>query len=197
MLLNQSMAWSLTEDALALLLKRLDDDRERAGEKYEDLRRMLLRFFEWRGASFCEERADETLNRLARKLTEGLNLQDPRAYAMQVARLVLLESYKSRDARRAEWDELPQEPSVDPLREMSDRDLTERNQRCLIRCLQLLPDDARQLILAYYQHTGRAQIEYRAALALQLGLRREALANRVQRLRDRLTECVLRCINQN
>lgn len=191
------MAWSLTEDALALLLKQLDDDRERAGEKYEDLRRMLLRFFEWRGASFCEERADETLNRLARKLVEGVNVQDLRAYAMQIARLVLLESYKGNDARRADWDDLPQEPSVDPLREMSDRDLTERNQRCLARCLQPLPEDARQLVLAYYQHSGRTQIERRAALATQMGLRREALANRVQRLRDRLTECVLRCINQN
>ena len=190
------MAWSLTADAFGLLLERLDADRERAGEKYEDLRRMLLRFFEWRGASFCEERSDETLNRLARKLSEGVNVAETRAYAMQIARLVLLESFKGRDARRAGWEELPHEPTVDPHGEASEREIAERNERCLAHCLEKLPDEARQMILAYYQHTGRTQIERRAALAKALGLRREALANRAQRWRDKLAECVIRCVNK-
>ena len=190
------MAWTLTEEAFAQLLYRLDDDRERAGEKYEDLRRMLLRFFEWRGATFCEERADESLNRLARKLSEGVSVEETRAYAMQIARLVLLESFKGRDARRADWDELPNEPATDPRRETRERELAERNQCCLNHCLRQLPDEARQLILVYYQHAGRAQIERRAALAMKLGLRREALANRAQRLHDKLAECVMRCVNK-
>jgi DNA-directed RNA polymerase specialized sigma24 family protein len=190
------MAWSLTEDAFALLLDKLDDDRERAGEKYEDLRRMLLRFFEWRGATFCEERADETLNRLARRLSDGVSVQEMRAYAMQIARLVLLESYKSRDARRASWDEITTEPMIDERVERAHRETAEINQHCLQHCLRQLPEESRQLILAYYQYTGRDQIERRAALAHQLGLRREALANRAQRLRDKLADCVTRCVNR-
>ena len=190
------MAWSLTEEAFAHLLKQLDDDRERAGEKYEDLRRMLLRFFEWRSASFVEERTDETLNRLARRLSEGVGVSDLRSYAMQIARLVLLESFKGPDARRTEWEALPHEPAIDPHRERFEHQIAEQNGRCLMQCLQQLSDDSRQLILAYYQHSGRAQIEHRAALAARLGLRRDALANRTQRLRDKLAECVMRCTNK-
>jgi hypothetical protein len=55
----------LTANAFAKLLDCLSADRERAGEKYEDLRRTLIRFFEWRGAPFPEEHADETFNRIA------------------------------------------------------------------------------------------------------------------------------------
>ncbi len=187
------MAWSITADAFAALLERLDADRERAGEKYEDLRRMLQRFFEWRGASFAEERADETLNRLARKLSEGVGVQEIRAYAMQIARLVLLETFKSHDARRVAWEELPVEPMIDERDAAMEQELEETNQRCLENCLQQLPKESRELILSYYQHTGRAQIERRAALAKVLGLRRDALANRAQRLRDKLTDCVMRC----
>lgn len=190
------MAWSLTEEAFARLLQQLDADREQAGEKYEDLRRMLLRFFEWRSASFVEERADETLNRLARRIGEGINVHDLRSYAMQIARLVLLESFKEPDARRTEWEALPHEPAIDPHREQFERETIAHNERCLTQCLQQLPDDSRHMILAYYQHSGRAQIEHRAALAVRMGLRRDALANRTQRLRDKLAECVMRCTNK-
>ncbi len=52
------MKAALTSETFAALLFSLDADRERAGEKYEDLRRTLIRFFEWRGAPFPEEHAD-------------------------------------------------------------------------------------------------------------------------------------------
>lgn len=39
---------ALTANAFTKLLNRLDADRERAGEEYEDLRLTLVRFFEWR-----------------------------------------------------------------------------------------------------------------------------------------------------
>ena len=51
---------------------RLDANPEQAAEEYEELRRRLIRFFEWRGARFPDEHADEVLNRLARKLVEGV-----------------------------------------------------------------------------------------------------------------------------
>jgi len=48
------MKAGLTTDTFARLLHCLDADRELAGEKYEDLRRLLIRFFEWRGAPFLK-----------------------------------------------------------------------------------------------------------------------------------------------
>ena len=82
------MKLELTGVAFAKLLDCLDADREQAGEKYEDLRRTLLRFFEWRGAPFPEEHADETFNRVACRLDEGVEIKNLGGYCYQVARLV-------------------------------------------------------------------------------------------------------------
>src|SRR5688572_7932468 len=49
-------------------LHRLDRDRESAGRKYEDLRRKLIKFFEWNRCFPAEDLADETLDRVARRL---------------------------------------------------------------------------------------------------------------------------------
>ena len=67
------MAAALTSTAFTRLLACLDPDRERAGEKYEDLRRTLIKFFEWRNAPFPEDHTDETFNRIAKKLGEGID----------------------------------------------------------------------------------------------------------------------------
>ena len=60
--------WVLTEEAFARLLARLDPDAEKAGEKYRALHQKLVKFFDWHGARYPEEGADETLNRVARKV---------------------------------------------------------------------------------------------------------------------------------
>src|SRR5215471_5942692 len=98
------MKTELTAERFGSLLVALDVDRERAGERYEDLRRTLIRFFGWRNAPFPEEHADETLNRVARKLDEGIAIRDIPAYCYEVARLVFLEAIKANDGRR---DPLP------------------------------------------------------------------------------------------
>ena len=84
--------WVLTSESFGKLLARLDTDPEVAGEKYEALRRMLVKFFGWRGAPFPEEHADETLNRVTRKLDEGLVIKDMPGYCYGVARLLYLET---------------------------------------------------------------------------------------------------------
>jgi DNA-directed RNA polymerase specialized sigma24 family protein len=189
------MAWVLTEEAFAKLIDRLDVDRERAGEKYEELRRTLLRFFEWRGATFPEERADETLNRVARKLDEGMDIAEVGQYSMGVARLVLLEAFKSRDRLRAPIEELPPETAAPDTRDEAHE--RERYLNCLEGCLRALPRENRELITGYYQDDRGDRIKTRATLAERLGLRRDALANRAQRLRDKLEDCVERCVVKN
>src|SRR3989442_16018156 len=95
---------ALTADAFTKLLDRLGADRQRAGEKYEDLRRTLIRFFEWRGAPFPEEHADESFNRVARKLGEGLEIKNIGGYCYQVARLGFLETTKGPDSKLTPFD---------------------------------------------------------------------------------------------
>ena len=60
----------LTQFSLENLMSALDSERNRAGEKYQRLHRRLVKWFEARGTFVAEELADETLDRVARKLSE-------------------------------------------------------------------------------------------------------------------------------
>jgi DNA-directed RNA polymerase specialized sigma24 family protein len=175
----------LTADAFALLLARLHPDPERAGEAYEALRLMLAAFFAWRGAATPEECADETLDRLAAKLAEGVVIDDVRRFARGVARLVLLEHWRGPAARRGPLDDAVRAASPAPAAEEE-----EHRYACLERCLAELPADGRTLILRYYASDGRDRIESRRRLAAELGVSESALRNRAQRLRDRLEQCL-------
>ena len=187
-------AGALTPEAFGRFLLSLDADRERAGEKYEDLRRTLIRFFEWRGAPFPEEHADDALNRVARRLAEGVEVRNVRAYCYEVARLIFLETTKGADGRKESLDALKSEPAAADAAEASAE--KELRLTCLDECLRALPAESAELILEYYRYEGRRLIERRKALAEALGLRRDALANRAQRLRDKLQYCVSGCLRK-
>lgn len=188
------MERELTAQAFIKLLGRLGDDEEQAARKYEDLRHTLIKSFEWRGAPFPEEHADETFNRLARKLDEGVEIRNINDYAYTVARLVWLESLKGSDKRNTPLDEIQSEPRApDTSREVTEK---EDNLDCLDDCLDALPYASRDLIMEYYVDEKRGRIDRRRDLAERLGLRRDALANRAQRLRDKLEQCVTRCLQK-
>jgi len=187
------MATALTAEAFTKLLACLDPDRERAGDKYEDLRRTLIRFFEWRGAPFPEDHTDEAFNRVARRLGEGLEIRNIRGYCYEVARLVCLEALKGADSKRDPLEADDQcAAAVAGVDEAVEREI---RLTCLDRCLDNLPAGGRKLILEYYRDESRGRIDRRKALAETLKLNREALANRAQRLRGKLEQCVTRCFN--
>ena len=188
------MKIGLTDKTFAGLLDRLDPDRARAGEKYEDLRRTLVHFFEWRGAPFPEDHADETFDRVARRLAEGVDVKNPRGYCYTVARLILLETLKGRDSRRVRIEHTePNTVAADATCEAAEK---EARLACLDDCLRGLPAQSRELIIEYYRDDTRGRIDRRRALAERLRLRGEALANRAQRLRDKLEQCVNACLSK-
>jgi DNA-directed RNA polymerase specialized sigma24 family protein len=194
---QRSRPAELTGAAFAKLLECLDADRERAGEKYEDLRRTLLRFFEWRGAPFPEEHTDETLDRVARKLDAGVEVQNLGGYCYEVARLVFLETLKGRDSKRAPLDEAEFTVSAPNVAaELDEAEEHGRRLECLENCLRRLPVESRELITEYYRDDRRDRIDRRTTLAARLGIRRGALANRAQRVRDKLERCVTVCLKK-
>ncbi|HYW70113.1 MAG TPA: hypothetical protein VE961_03705 [Pyrinomonadaceae bacterium] len=186
------MTAALTTGSFAKLLARLDSDPQKAGDVYEELRRRLLRFFEWRSAPFPEEHADEVLNRLARKIDEGVIVQNVNSYAHEIARLVLLEAFKGPENLRTSIDETHFEVVVAPEDQTAEREL---RFDCLDECLDKLPADGRSLIVEYYRE-ARDRINHRKEMSRRFGLNREALANRAQRLRDKLQQCVTRCLTK-
>jgi DNA-directed RNA polymerase specialized sigma24 family protein len=172
--------WELTHGALHALLARLDQDPGRAAEKYEHLRRALLKFFSWQCTTEPEASVDATLDRIARRLDSGHAIDDVPAFAYGVARLVRLEQQRLSAAMRTVSDEhlenaaAPAPPAADG------------REACLQDCLAELSEGDRELILAYYAGTGRDRIGGRAQLAAALGVSDNALRLRAQRIRDRL-----------
>jgi DNA-directed RNA polymerase specialized sigma24 family protein len=190
------MRLTLTPETFGKLLDAFDSDRERAGEKYEELRQILIRFFEWRGAPFPEEHADETFDRVSRRLSaDRLEIANIGGYCYEVARLVGLEALKGRDRKFISLDAagVPTPVAHSP----DDTRTKELRSACLEDCLRTLPQEGRELIVEYYRDEKRARIDGRKALAERFGLQRESLANRAQRLRNKLEQCVAQCLNKN
>jgi hypothetical protein len=170
--------WELSREAFDRLLDTLDPDRDAASRKYEALRRRLIDVFAWARSDAPEELADEALNRLARRLLEGVSLDaaDVQRYASGIARLLLYEENRSRRNRDAALrDAARQDTPVEPPDTL----------HWLEECLDALPRESRELIERYYS-------EDREALARSLDLSVNALRNRAMRVRERLYDCVLR-----
>ena len=180
----------LTPQALKRLLTRLGADAESAAREYETVRRKLTLFFEMRCASSPDALADETIDRVARKLDEGEAVSNVRAYFYGVAKRVFLE-WDRREARhRAALDEqrrlsTPEVPSK----------LKEARTDCLKRCLLSLPEESRQLILSYYEVGRRPSEETRKALADRLGLSYGNLKIKAYRIREQLAACLNDCLS--
>src|SRR5215510_2058376 len=103
---GQRRKWALTQEAFDKLLAHLGPDRESAGEKYLEVRNNLIRFFEWRGCPFPEDHADETINRIAKKISEGEEIRNPASYYIGVARMLLLEINRERGRQQQALSEL-------------------------------------------------------------------------------------------
>jgi DNA-directed RNA polymerase specialized sigma24 family protein len=181
--------WTLTGNAFDSLLASLDEDRDSAAEKYLEIRRNLVRFFEWRGCSFPDDHADETLNRVAKKIEAGEEVRNPAGYAVGVARLLLLEIIKD---RAREERALKETANV----QESGNDVADSEERleCLRGCLQHLSPDNRDLIIQYYQGDKGEKIQNRRGLLSRLGIPVNTLRMRALRLREKLQICVEECL---
>ena len=189
----QGKKTELTPKAFTRLLAKLAPDPEMAGENYEKLRRQLIKFFECRGSFIPDELADETLNRLARKIDEGEEIEkNVFAFSLGIARFVFLEALKRPDNRRAQMKELAT-VAAPPERREEDDDLWAV---CLRECLRGVSEENRELIIEYYQDEGRARIDDRKMLAARLGVSLNALFRRAKRTRDKLEECVTGCVKR-
>jgi len=180
--------WALNQEAFDKLLVAFDVDRETAGRKYLEIRTNLTRFFEWRGCSFPEDHADETINRMAKRVFEGEAILNHSGYAMGVARLLLLEINKGRQREQSALAEIGAAPDIYVPEDDDESRLT-----CLRSCLQTLSPDNRELILQYYQGEKGEKIENRKKLLDRLGIPVNTLRMRALRLRERLQACVEEC----
>ena len=167
--------WTLTAQAFDRLLGALNPDRERAAAAYEALRERLIGLLRWWGAAHPEDLADETLDRVARKLDTGVEIPDGSlgAYVRGVARMVFYEW-----TRRPRPEHIAIEVGTTAAGD-DHRALTQ-----LDGCLDRLAAEDRRLLLRYYGDGRSADV--RRLLAVELGVSPSALRIRAHRLRARV-----------
>lgn len=157
------------------LLSALGPERDAAGEKYEELRRRLINLFAWEQCDSPENLADEVLNRLARKVKEGVAIPHLDRYAFGIARIVIQEQVRLSRNRQASIREL-QSTGAKAAHDLA---MLDRMQGCI----DALSTDRRDLIEGYYAGN-------REALARKLGISINALRNRALRIREELFRCM-------
>lgn len=190
--------WEPGEAAFQQLLTWLDQGNDSQGERYLDIRDRLVHYFARRSSLAPDDLADETLNRVARRLEENGSIDDivPARYCYIVAKFVWLESLRQRDRQPGiAWGD---DYDADPLPMPTDDTAEERDRTsaCLERCLESRPPSERELILDYYRtDSGNARAQ-RKQLAERLGLTANSLALRACRIRSRLESCVRACRGQ-
>ena len=185
--------WVLTKEAFDRFLGRLDVDRDKAGEKYECIRLKLLKYFQWRGSDLPDMEADETINRVARRIEEGENVYNLNAYIYGVARLIHAESVKKRNRKQEIVDDVYRlEPSI-----ADDNPEAAERQGCFERCLGYLTKEDHEIITEYYQYETGQKIAHRKQLAIRLGISANALRIKAHRQRVNLEACVGECLKQS
>lgn len=185
----------MSRESLERLLEILDPDPDRAAQRYKRIRRRLERLFEWRGARFPEDLADETLTRVARKLDQGLEIEadDPYPYFCGVAHLLFKEVLRE---ERQEHRLLDPASWPAPVAPGTGDEENDDRAAALQECLERLKPEMRELILEYYEGTGRERIESRQAMAARLGVPMNAIRIRAHRIRMRLERCVWKRLHE-
>jgi RNA polymerase sigma factor (sigma-70 family) len=177
--------WVLTQESFDALLVWLDPNRELAGRQYENIRVRLIKIFTCRGCPDAEDLADETINRVTKRLPDikAEYTGEKIRYFYGVANKVHLEYLRRK----------PVPPAPEPANET---DEIEGLYDCLEQCLEKLPRENRLIVVQYYQEDKQAKISHRKQLAEQLGIALNALRIRAFRIRSLLEECVQQCIEQ-
>jgi DNA-directed RNA polymerase specialized sigma24 family protein len=189
--------WVVTQEAFDRLLARLDPDRDAAGERYNQIREKLCKFFQWRGCASPEEFADRTIDRVARKMEEGAEIRagEPYLFFHGVAINVLREFWKqAQKVREKPIEEVPElRLATDAVANTGDK---EKQMGCLDGCVRKLPPQHLRLITEYHNGEGGAKIARRNALAEDLGIPLNALRIRAFRIRGELETCISECTQQ-
>lgn len=179
---------TINKDSFDALLEWLDSDREKAGRQYEVIRGGLVRIFVSNGLADAEHYADETVDRVIKRLPEirEAYVNEPVRYFHGVARNILREAARRREVATDVVPERSRSRSIDD-------DLA----KCLRKCLGSLPADKHELIHDYHIYEGHRKIDSHREMATELAISVGALRTRAHHVRATLEECVDQCMSGN
>ncbi len=150
---------------------------------YEKIRRRLIAILASRGCISAEELADETIDRVARRVIDIRNayVGDKAIYFLGVMNNVHHEYLKR--------PMIPRLPERD-----DDVEAKEKTHGCLERCLGKLTTNSRQMIERYYAEDKQAKIDLRRRIAEEFGITPSTLRLRALRIREKLQACIEQCL---
>jgi DNA-directed RNA polymerase specialized sigma24 family protein len=182
---RQKKKWELNQESFEALLRWLHPDREQAGKRYEDVRNRLIKIFGSRGCAEPDVLADETINRVARRVKEISQTYtgDPALYFYGVANKIHMEQLR----KQKPIERLPPVPDMDDY---------EAEYVCLEGCIGHLPARSRDLVLQYYEHEQQDKIIQHQRLAERFGIGLNALRIRAHRARLVLRKCIINCLEK-
>jgi RNA polymerase sigma factor (sigma-70 family) len=192
------MLKGLSSEEFEKFLRKLDDDQHQAAEKYLALRERLERFFEWRGCDHPEDLTDIVFDRLIKKIIEGEEIKNAEAFAVTIAKYVLMENRRT-VLKNEELDENSRQISSDSEEtDGDDEDEIKRLRlRCLDECLAKLPEEKRKLMIGYFDTDEKTMIKTRKSLAENIGINLNSLRIRISRLKTKLEKCTKKCCTES
>ncbi|HEY3027411.1 MAG TPA: hypothetical protein VGJ55_14775 [Pyrinomonadaceae bacterium] len=177
----------LQQEDFDRLLNWLDANSERAGSIYEKIRWRLIAILASRGCRFPEELADETIDRVARRVVDIQNtyVGDKAIYFLGVMNNVHHEYLK--EPQVSEFSVFNDDPGAK-------EEAKEKTFGCLEKCLDRLAPNSRQMIEQYYAEDKQARIDLRKRIARELGIGISTLRLRALRIREKLQGCIDQCL---
>jgi DNA-directed RNA polymerase specialized sigma24 family protein len=173
----------LKQEDLDRLLSWLDPEPEQAGLTYEKIRWRLVAILASRGCTCPEELADETIDRVARRV---LDIRDSYVGDRAIYFLGVMNNVHHEYLKRPA---MPRPPEPD-----DDVEAKENTHLCLEKCLDKLSPNSRRMIEQYYAEDRRAKIDLRKRIAAELGIGLGTLRLRALRIRDKLQMCIEQCL---
>ncbi len=173
----------LRQEEFDRLLGWLDPDPRRAGLAYEKIRWRLIAILAARGCRSPEELADETIDRVARRV---IDIQDSYVGDKAIYFLGVMNNVHHEYLKR------PLPPRLPELN--SDVEAKEHTHLCLERCLDKLTANSRRMIERYYAADKQAKIDLRKRIATEFGISLSTLRLRALRIREKLQACIEQCL---
>jgi DNA-directed RNA polymerase specialized sigma24 family protein len=192
--------FSITPRKFELLLEWLDEDRERAAEKYNSIHQRLVQIFLARNAYPAEDLADRTIDiaiqkiRHIKKEYEG----DPALYIYGIASNVFHESL------RKSKDESFNDQVIHKEDKQEDKEEDIAYYECIKSCLGSLPRPERKLIKEYFQYEkiNKKFIKNRKKRSIHKKILEESDADvntirtRIYRIKLDIEKCVKKCLRK-
>ena len=187
------MLETISPSSFDKFLALLDADRDQAGEKYENLRQRLMKFFEWRNCEMSEELADTVFDRVMRKIAEGEQIQNVTAYSATIAQFVFKEFLRSNQRQNQLIEDAPEVQNLKAIEANEEDESSSLRLNCFDKCLKELSDENRKFIIGYYDTDEKTMINSRKKLAEEMRASLNTLRIKACRLKAKLEDCTREC----